>query len=238
MPKRKIIFLVIFSSIVFCSVIYSLPNVHAFNFRITDVEDDVLRYACDTEETGDFFDEIDIVELNVAGKNINVTVAGNFTSWGSSHYGTVIFSPIIYPDGMTYGYPYYKVEFENRSGPIEATLEKGYQLSINTVANEVWNGTGWEAQNTATPATIVVDVTEHSVISYIPDAVEEIPSTMKVLARTHLYNHSDPTCLFSDVTRIPPSVDTGIPSYNLFILICTIIGVSFIIIKKYKKSKI
>ncbi|MCK4284634.1 MAG: hypothetical protein KAX18_00450 [Candidatus Lokiarchaeota archaeon] len=235
MPKRKIIFLAIFSIIVFCSVIYFLPSVHAINFRITDVEDDVLRYACGTEDTGDYFDEIDIVELIVAGKNINVTVAGNFASWGSSHYGTVIFSPYIHSDGTSYGYPWYKVHWENKSGPIEATLEKGYQLSINTFAYEVWNGTGWEAQNTGTPAIIVVDVTEHSVIAYIPDAVEEIPSTMKVLARTHLYNWSDPVCMFSDVTRIPPSVDNGIPSYNLFLLICTMIGVSLIIIKKYKK---
>ncbi|GAJ22808.1 unnamed protein product, partial [marine sediment metagenome] len=60
--------------------------------------------------------------------------------WGSSHSGTVIFSPYVFPDGTAYRYPYYKVEFENRSGPIEATLEKGYQLSINNFANEVWNG--------------------------------------------------------------------------------------------------
>ena len=236
MPKRKITILAIFSIIVFCSIINFLPNVHAINYTTSDVEDDVLR-GCDPQETGDYYDEIDIVHLTVAGRNINITVAGNFTSWGSLHSGSLIFSPSIEvnsKNGLAIGIPWYRVDFENKSGPIEATLERGRSLGGNNYTHEQWNGSGWEDQSTATPANIIVDVTEHSVICYIPDAVEEIPSNMKVIGTTHLWVLSPTTCTFSDVTPVP-AADNAVPSYNLFILIGTMIGVSFIIIKKYKK---
>ena len=135
---------------------------------------------------------------------------------------------------MVFTTPWYVVDWENKSGPIEATLGKSYSLGGNNYAYEVWNGTGWENQTTATAFNIAVDVTDHSVIIYIPDAVEEIPSNMKVICKVHLFDFSI-SCFFSDVTRVSPSADPAIPSFNLLILICTTIGVSLIIIKKYKK---
>ena len=232
MFKRKILLLAIFSCIVFYSFIYYLPKAYAINFTTSDAENDVLR-GCDPGDTGDYYDEIDIVSFNVAGRNINCTVAGSLAKWNNSHYGTASFSSGIQvspQNGLVTSIPLYVVEWENKSAPIEATLEKLYSSG----GHDVWNGTGWEDESTATAANIVVDVTNHSVISYIPDAVEEIPSNMKVICKTHLWIYSPSICSFSDVTPLP-SPDTGIPSYNLFILICTMIGISFVIIKKYKK---
>ena len=235
MHKRKLIILTIFTIGVFCSITSSLPIVHAINYTTSDVEDDVLK-GCDPRDTGDYYDEIDIVNLNVAGRNINITVAGNFTSWGSSHSGSITFSPSIQvspQNSLIFSSPWYAVDFENKSGPIEATLERGRTLDGNPVYEE-WNGIGWENQSTATPVNIVLDVTEHSVICYIPDAVEEIPSNMKVIAKTHLWILSPTICTFSDITPLP-APPSGVPSYNLFILIGTMIGVSIIIIRKYRK---
>ncbi|MCK4284633.1 MAG: hypothetical protein KAX18_00445 [Candidatus Lokiarchaeota archaeon] len=237
MPKRKITILAIFSIIVFCSIINFLPNVHAINYTTSDAENDVLR-GCDPEDTGDYYDEIDIVNFIVTGRNINCTVVGSFADWDDNHYGTVSFSSGIQVsshNGLVTNLPTYVVEWENNSGPIEATLEKHYSLGGGNYGHDVWNGTGWEDESTATAANIVVDVTNHSVISYIPDAVEEIPSNMKVICKTHLWIYSPTICAFSDVTPLPSSDAGGIPSYNLFILICTMIGVSLLIIKKYKK---
>ena len=240
MPKKKIICLAIFSIIVFFSITYFLPNVHAINFTTSDVEDDVLRDTSTEEITGDYYDEIDIVNLVIAGRNINFTVAGNLANWNSSYSGTIYFSQgfsVSASNQIVWRSPYYTIEFENQSGggPIEVILKKGYPLDINNHAYEEWNGTGWENQTTATPANIVVDVTEHSVIAYIPDAVEEIPTDMKVVGYTRMSIFIPEYTIFSDVTPVPSTAAGGIPSYNLFILICTMIGVSLIIIKKYKK---
>ena len=87
-------------------------------------------------------------------------------------------------------------------------------------------------KNIATAANIVDDVTEHSVISEIPVAVEEIPGNMKVVAHTSISIFDG--CNFSDLTPLPGS-DQDIPSYDLFILICITLGISLILIKKYKK---
>ena len=240
MPKKKIICLAIFSIIVFCSIINFLPIVHAINYTTSDAEDDVLRDTATEEITGDFYDELDIVKLVVAGRNINFTVAGNLANWNSSYSGTIYFSQgfsVSASNQIVWRSPYYTIEFENQSGggPIEVILKKGYPLDINNHAYEEWNGTGWENQTTATPANIVVDVTEHSVIAYIPDAVEEIPTDMKVVGYTRMSIFIPEYTIFSDVTPVPSTAAGGIPSYNLFILICTMIGVSLIIIKKYKK---
>ena len=234
MPKRKIIIFAIFNIIVFCSIIYFLPIGHAINYTTSDVEDDVLR---DGDTVGDFYDEIDIVKLSITGRNINFTVAGNLANWNYSYVGKIYFSQGFTVDAsnnVVWRPPYYVIDFENKTGPIEAFLEKGYSIGGNNFAYEQWNGTGWENRTTATPANILVEVTEHSVICYIPDAVEEIPSNLKAVGKTRMSTFDPDFNIYSDVTPIP-TADTSIPSYNLLILIGTMIGISIIIIKKYKK---
>jgi hypothetical protein len=233
--KRKIILLGIFSIIVLCSIIYFLPGVHGLNYTVFDPEDDVFQ-DCDTaENTGDYHDEIDIVELTVAGQYVNLTVAGNLANWNSSYFGEVFFAQSIMVgayNSILFSPPYYALDWGNESGPIEVTLEKGYSLGGNNFAYEVWNGTGWEDRITATPFNIAFDITAHSVISYIPDGVEEIPSNMKVLGSTHIFIVSG--CGYSDLTNVPSS-GGAVPSYNLFIIICTMLGISLLIIKKYNR---
>jgi len=243
MLRRKIMLLGILGISLIFSIIYFLPNVHAINYTISDEEDDVLQDCPTGEETGDYHDEIDIIELTVAGQYINFTVAGSFFDWDSSYFGTVIFSQSFESDAsnhLTWSPPYYAIDWQNKSGPIEVTLEKGYHLGGNNFAYEVWNGTGWEDRNTATPFNILSDITEHSLISYIPDGVEDIPSNMKVVGNTKFFDFDG--CDYSDLTPIPSSdtdsSDNGIPSYNLYIFICTMIGVSIIFLRKYRSRKI
>ncbi len=105
------------------------------------------------------------------------------------------------------------------------------------VAFEVWNGTAWENSSTATPANILSDVSQHSIIAYIPDAVEEIPSNMKCLLYTHFWQYPF-DCEYADFA---PDLSTTrgdkIPSYNLFILICVMIGISILLVRKRNKLK-
>ena len=235
MLKRKIIVSAIFGIIVFCSIIYLLPNAYAIDYTVSDAENDVLRDCATSEDTGDYHDEIDIVELNVTGQYVNITVAGNLANWNSSYFGSIYFSPRFTAsefNDLLWTTPYYIIDFENESGPIEAFLERGYSLGGNNFAYEVWNGTGWEDRNTGTAVNILYAITSHSVVSYIPDGVEEIPSSMKVVAKTRILIFS--SCNYSDITSIPSS-GGGVPSYNLFIIICTMVGISLIILKKHKK---
>ena len=91
MIKKKITPLTIFSILVFISIIYFLPVAQGVDFTISDVEDDVLRDCPTEEDTGDYHDEIDIIELIVAGRTINLTVAGNLANWNSSYDGSCTF---------------------------------------------------------------------------------------------------------------------------------------------------
>ncbi|MFX1503798.1 MAG: hypothetical protein ACFFDH_22745 [Promethearchaeota archaeon] len=236
MLKRKVIMFSIFGILVFFSILNFLPVAHGINFTTSDAENDVIRNCGTGDETGDYHDEIDIVNLIVAGRNVNLTVAGNLAKWNASPYGSVIFSSRFMsnpaPTYYMWTAPYYAIDYDNDTGSMIATLEKGYSIGGGNFAYEVWNGTAWEDRIGGNPINIVVSVTTHSILCYIPDGVEELPSNMKALAVTRVFGIS---CGFIDLTPIPS--DQGIPSYDVFVLICTMIGISFIIIKKYKKQK-
>ena len=96
MIKKNFIKLTIFLLFVLISISYFIPITHGINATISDTEDDVLRQCTSGDTTGDFHDEIDIIKLTVAGKNVNLTVAGNLGQWNSSYYGTIIFSEKFY----------------------------------------------------------------------------------------------------------------------------------------------
>jgi hypothetical protein len=235
MLKRKVIILSVFSILVFFSMINFLPVAHGLNITASDSEDDVIRNCGTGDDTGDYHDEIDIVNLIVAGRNVNVTVAGNLAKWNTSYYGAVIFSERFMsnpaPTYYIWTAPYYAIDYDNDTGSMVATLEKGYSIGGGNFAYEVWNGTAWEDKFGGNAINIVVGVTEHSILCYIPDGVEELPSNMKAFAINRILD----ACSFIDLTPFPSA--QGILGYDVFILIFTMIGISFIIIKKYKKQK-
>lgn len=237
MFKRKVLLLSIFSFLVFFSVINFLPVVHALNLNINDAENDVIRNCGTGDDTGDYHDEIDIVKLIVSGRNVNVTIVGSLAKWNLSYYGSVIFSEwfraVSAPSYFAFNVPYYAIDYDNDTGSMVGKLEKGYPLDGGGYAYEVWNGTAWDNMYDMVggPINIVDTVTKHTVTFYIPDAVEELPNIMKAVVS----NRFSGSCEFIDFT--PLSSDQGIPSYDIFVLICTMIGISFIIIKKYKKQK-
>ena len=235
MIKNKIIPFTIFIVCVILSLVNFLPVAHGIDATISDAEDDVLQECTSGNTAGDYHDEIDIIKLTITGKNVNLTVAGNLAKWNSSYYGSIIFSETFYPsDGADFSWtpPYFSIDWNNYSGSIEVTLERGYSLGGGNFAYEEWNGTGWEDRTTATAANIVIAVTEHSIISYIPDQVETIPSSMRAMASTLISIYG--SCDYKDITPIPSSAQ-NIPSYNLFILICTMTGISIILVKKHEK---
>ena len=242
MTKRNL-FLAVFGILVFLSLIYILPVANGYDYIFIDAEDDVYRYCESTDETdvGDYHDEIDIVKLNITGKYVSLTVAGDLGDWNSSHWCFLTFSEAFIPWGgpldFAWRAPYYRLEFENDTS-FFVTLERGYSLGGNEFAYEVWNGTGWEDRVTATPANILSEVSQHSIIAYIPDAVEEIPSNMKCLLNTR-YSPPPFNCTYADFAPALPSSGGGdkIPGYNLFLIICGMIGITILLVMKRNKLK-
>ncbi|MFX1371518.1 MAG: hypothetical protein ACFFCE_06620 [Promethearchaeota archaeon] len=220
-----------------------MPVVHGLNLNINDAENDVIRNCGTGDDTGDYYDEIDIVKLIISGRNVNVTIAGSLAKWNLSHYGSVIFSEwfraVSAPSYFAYNVPYYAIDYDNDIGSMVAKLEKGYPLNDEGYAYEVWNGTAWEDRfdMVGSPFNIVDTVTNHSITFYIPDAVEELPSNMKAVV-SNRFSKIFGNCDFIDFTPLPSdhgiNSDQWISSYDIFVLICTMIGISFIIIKNYK----
>ncbi|MFX1316314.1 MAG: hypothetical protein ACFE9T_10655 [Promethearchaeota archaeon] len=238
MTKRNIL-LAFFSILVFLSVIYFLPLVNGYDFIFIDAEDDVYRYCESTDETdiGDYHDELDIVKLNITGKYVSFTVVGNISDWDSYYRATVFFSSHFtwyeqYLE-LTWRSPCYIIEFHPKT---RATLEKIYHLEEGGYAYEVWNGTAWENSSTATPANILSEISQHSLTAHIPDAVEEIPSNMKCLLWINFWETST-DCTYADIAPSPSNGGGNVPSYNIFVLICAMIGISIFLVRKRSKLK-
>ncbi|MFX0043881.1 MAG: hypothetical protein ACFE8L_13295, partial [Candidatus Hodarchaeota archaeon] len=218
------------------SVISILPVVNGYDYIFDDAEDDVYQYCTDTEETviGDYHDEIDIVNLNITGKHASFTVAGNISDWNIYHWFYLVFSENFRPSGplfFIWTVPYYELEIESSF----ISLERAY-ISGETLFHEEWNGTHWENSSTATPANILNEVSQHSISAYIPDVVEEIPSSMKCLLYAGFNGYP---CSYADYAPARPTSGGGdeIPGYNIFLLIGSMIGVAFFLLrKKYKKK--
>ncbi|MFX1296135.1 MAG: hypothetical protein ACFFD2_14960 [Promethearchaeota archaeon] len=235
MTKRNIL-LATFGLLILLSVISILPVANGYNYIFDDAEDDVYQYCVDTEETviGDFHDEIDIVSLNITGKHVSFTVAGNISDWNIYHWIFIVFSGKFKPSGplfFVWNIPFYKLNFESSF----VSLEKAY-ISGETCVHEEWNGTHWENSSTATAANILSGVSQHSISAYIPDAVEEIPSSMKCILIA--WFSGDP-CSYADYAPARPTSGGGdeIPGYNIFLLIGLMIGVSFFLLRKKYKIK-
>jgi len=239
MNRRKISLLAIFTLFVCFSITNLLPLTKGYTYTFSDPEDDVIRECDSGIETGDYYDEIDIVKIVIADKHVNLTVAGNLAYWNSSYSARIYFSNRFYSSSSTdfsWSPPYFILDCENDSSTFEVILERGYSLGGGNFAYEEWNGTGWEDRLTATAANIVTDVTEHSIIIDIPLAVEPIPDSMLVLVVTCLFLFGD--CDYMDFAPALSSFSSsqnGIPGYDVFILSFIVIGISLIMIKKYKK---
>ncbi|MFX1321634.1 MAG: hypothetical protein ACFFAQ_08320 [Promethearchaeota archaeon] len=242
MPKRNIL-LAVFGILVLLSVITFLPVANGYNYIYIDAEDDVYQYCDSTDETdiGDYHDEIDIVKLNITGKYASFTVAGDLGDWDPHHHAVIIFSShFTYNgphEGLSWRSPFYLIDYES---PSFASLERAYSLGGDGYVYEVWNGTAWENETTATPANILNESSQHSIIAYIPDAVEEIPSDMKCILNTEVIPWFIPSdCWYEDIAPALPTAGGGgnIPGYNLFILFCVMIGITILLIRKRNKLK-
>ena len=238
MNKRKISQLAILTVFVFFSITYLLPAAKGYNYTFSDAEDDVIRECDSGIETGDYYDEIDIARIVIADKHVNLTVVGNLAYWNNSYSARIYFSNQFFTSstGFSWTPPYYILHCANDSAPLKVNLKRGYSLGGGNFAYEEWNGIGWEDRLTATAANIVTDVTEHSIIIDIPLAVEPIPDSMLVLVVTRLFFFGDCDYMdFAPALSSFTSSQNGIPGYDILILSFIVIGISLIMIKKYKK---
>jgi len=195
---------------------------------------------------GDYHDEVDIVRLKIDGQNLNLTFAGNINDWVSDadHETSAIiflypdFNMEIYKQGDQQ-YPRYVAFYQNQSeyGP-------DYKfVFINEINNEtwwVWDGSGWTLSNGLSAN--IGSASGKSIIANVPSGAYTIPDNITYFAVAEHDNYLGGGEAIAYLDIAPNdyalwSVSETIPSYNIFIVVGLLFGLSMVIARKYIKGK-
>jgi len=241
MSKRIHYIFAVLSIVLLSLTLQTFTPVLGLNAIETDPENDVYRiHATESSQDiskGDYHDEIDIVKLEVNGQNINLTFAGNMVDWQSndSFYTQAII--ILHPDfksleDMTY--PFYALIYDNFS-----SYGLGFKVFFTNQTEfddeEYWDGSGWIGSPSS--AIEVGNASEKSITAYVPPAAYTIPDDITFLAEALILEEIGYYEAFAYADIAPNKYDPfasedKIPSYNLFIVVGLLFGISLIIIKK------
>ncbi|MFX1322884.1 MAG: hypothetical protein ACFFAQ_14700 [Promethearchaeota archaeon] len=255
MSKKSYYLFAVLSIVLLSLTFQTFTPVVGIYMSVDDPENDVHYIHIigdDYDQTkGDFHDEIDIVKLNISEQFFNLTFAGNMADWvvGTGPYMAALI--ILHPDFQGFNqeptYPYYSILYENHSVTGQYDEYLGYHVFFTYVIGEYnqlyWNATtGWVSSTalasdigSASGKSIIADVPTNAYI--IPDDIDII--AMSVYSEFLFFTDE----LFEYIDIAPNKYDPfasdggGIPSYNLFIIVSILLGISLIIIKKQFKSK-
>ena len=242
MSKRIHYIYAVLSIVLLSLTLQTFTPVLGLNAIETDPENDVYRVHM-TESSqdikkGDYHDEIDIVKLEINGQTVNLTFAGNIADWQFNDTVETRAIIVLHEDftsleDMTY--PYYAILYDNWT-----YYELGYRLFLTYETefdSEYWNGSGW-----ASSEDLAVDVgfaSDKSIVANVPSGAFIIPDDITFLAQAMC---AEFIVMFIEMivyTDIAPnkydplaSSADQIPSYNLFIVVGVLVGISLIIIKK------
>lgn len=252
MIKRKYSILMVLGIILISLSFQNLTFVTGIDISITDPEDDVIK---DFFYPGDYFNEIDIVKLEVEGQITNLTVAGNLTDWEGYYYSeqkkaqVMIFEDFdmdLYKKTGNFTYPYYSVDYQNWTISFDY-LDVFFVKHIDEYLShdEYWTGSGYspkeiEAQSVGngSGSSIIGNVSMTDYI--IPDNATIFAittcGTLEIIDSTYyLHFYFD----FAPDEFNPFKTGDGdkIPSYNLWIVAAAMIGISiYIVIKRMKRK--
>lgn len=249
MPK-KIYYIVGILSIFSLSLMFqTFTLVVSFNLTVDDPENDVYYFHTTSEDyemkKGDYHDEIDIIRFEVTGQHFNLTFAADIGDWGNTHYAMIMLHPDFHGFTQAPTYPYYAILYENHSANGLGYL--GFHVFFLNVTSayteQYWNVTmGWVSDISL--ASDIGSASDRSIIADLPMDAYTIPDDIDCIALSNyliIFFLIEDTYQYTDIApnKYDPYGDKGnnIPSYNLFIVVGLLFGISLIIGKKYLKKK-
>ena len=250
MTKKNYSLLIFFWIVLLFFTFQNIPLVKGLDAIIFDAENDVFLIVDDSVIQGDYHDEIDIVKLEFHGQDINLTFVGNTSDWKFSfvNENNIIDTLIVImfyenfdmsSDAMIF--PDYYVYCRNWTG-------LGFEIFFINITVEIidddvaflnlyfWTGVNWsEGQDQAVNIGII---SNKSMSAHIPTEAYIIPDNLTYIAISMIMEIKDfnDVVLYLDIAPeeyAPFDTSNGsIPSYELFLFICAMIGISLIIIRK------
>ncbi|MFX1409174.1 MAG: hypothetical protein ACFFA6_02390 [Promethearchaeota archaeon] len=255
MSKRIYYILAILSILSLSLTVQTFTPVVGIYMSVDDPENDVYYIhitETDYEMTkGNYHDEIDIVKLNITGQFFNLTFAGNMADWvvGTGPYMAALI--MLHPDFPGFEqeqtFPYYLILYENHTVTGTGDEYLGYHVFFTYVIDEYnqlyWNETtGWVSSNTL--ALDIGSASGKSIIADVPTNAYTIPDDVDIIAtsvRSEFLFYTDEIFEYLDIApnKYDPFAGNGdeIPSYNIFIVVGVLFGISLIIVKKHIKKK-
>lgn len=252
MLKRKYSILMVLGIILISLSFQNLTFVTGIDISITDPEDDVYK---DLFYPGDYFDEIDIIKLEVNGQITNLTVAGYLSDWEGDYYSeqkraqVMIFEDFdmdLYKKTGNYSYPYYSVDYQNWTITFDE-LKVFFIKHIDEYYShdEYWTGSGYspneiDAQSIGygSGSSIIGNVSNTDYI--IPDNATIFAITTCVtleLIEDTIYIHFYFDFAPDEFNPFKTGDGDKIPGYNLWIVAAAMIGISiYIVIKRMKRK--
>jgi len=253
MIKRKYSILMVLGIILISLSFQNLTFVTGIDISITDPEDDVYK---DFFNPGGYFEEIDIIKLEVHEQITNLTVAGALSDWEGDYYAeqkraqVMIFEDFdmdLYRKTGNYSYPYYSVDYENWTYYGLDYLDVFFVKHIDEDQShdEYWTGSGYSPYEIE--AQSIGDGSGSSIIGNVSETDYTIPDTATIFALTtcatletidstiyiHFYFDFAP----DEFNPFKTGDGDKIPGYNLWIVAVAMIGISiYVVIKRMKRK--
>ena len=267
MSKRIYYKFAVLSIVLLSLTLQTFTLVVGLNVIITDPENDVYRVKYESiifmspptfgyvpapssaqdAGRGDYHDEIDIVKFEINGQTMNLTFAGNINDWQMTGIYVTIAMMLLFPDfdmalykQGKQQYPFYVAYYQNHShfGP-DYKLVFIHQIDNET--SECWDGAGWT--DTQILAASIGSASGKSIIANVPPGAYTIPDNVTYIAASEHdeYLGGGESMAYLDIApneyELWSVSKDEIPSYNLFIVLGVLFGISLIIIKKQINSK-
>ena len=245
MSKRIHYIYAVLSIVLLSLTLQTFTPVLGLNAIETDPENDVYRIhvigSSQDISKGDYRDEIDIVKLEINGQAINLTFAGNMTDWQSNDTIETIAIVILHPDfkGLDeVSYPYYEIYYDNWTDyGLGYKVFLTYETEFDT---EYWDGSEWvDHENDAME---VGSASDKSITADVSTDALNITDDLTFIAQSMCVEKigDDEAMGYIDIAPNkydPFASEDQIPSYNLFIVVGVLFGITLIIIKKQIKRK-
>ena len=251
MFKKKYLILMILGFVFFFLSMQNFTFVFGITDTINDPENDVVK---DFYHPGDYFDEIDITKLEVNDDILTLTVAGLLSDWEGYYYSEQKEAQIILIDNFDFdlykksgniSFPYYTITYTNWTSTID--FDVFFVKHLSETSKVYWTGSDYSSnENSAMSIGTGVDSsiegnlskTDYTITTNTTYFATTSCVTMTMVDEgvvIHFYFDFAPDeYLFNPFDT---GDGKGIPGYELYIFLTTVLGISiFLIIKRIKRK--